>query len=68
MKFKIIDGKVYVRTKVIERTSVGICPFCGEEVWVSEGQAITYRKKKDRYSGEMILEPTHKICRKKYAR
>lgn len=52
-QFKIENGKLYMRE--VERASAGNCPFCGEPVYVSEGQVITYFRD----------QPVHKKCRKK---
>jgi len=56
------DGKCF-KNIPMARESAGKCYFCGENVLVSEGQEILYKRIQ---TGENIEDiPTHKSCRRK---
>lgn len=63
IEFKIEDGKLFkAEVKPLERVNVGDCYYCGEPVWVAQGQQIKWIK---RIAGFGTTEyPTHKKCRK----
>ena len=45
-----------------KRENVGDCYFCGQSVWISEGQ--DYTRHVEELGEQKIDAPTHKFCRK----
>ena len=55
LEFKQENGKVYMSVREpLDRVDAGNCPFCGQPVYVAQGQLTKYYKD----------QPTHKKCRK----
>ena len=65
-EFKIEDGVIYERE--IERVNIGNCPFCGEPVWVSEGQQYPIRRKWSIFEKKWMEDPIHKKCARREKR
>ena len=62
MKLKMENGRLYVKND-IERDYLGDCK-CGEPVYASEGQLITWATRTNKFTGESTRFPIHKKCRK----